>query len=501
VLALLAGIAGTTWQAIEAQRQRREALLEARRADESRLFMRLMVSEIGDGSKPVTGLDILDRGAALLRDQAGRDPRFVADEMVHLAVLNSSLGQSARAQELLAEAERRAREIGEPYILARALCMAADIDLTVDRREQAERRLAEARSLLAGRQPPVLYSATCLAVEANLLDASGDSRAAIAKAQEGIDLLVASGKGDHPLRSGLMTQVSKYYDDLGERQQAYEWNRQAALAMVEDGTSGTTNGLVTRMNYAADLTAFGEFKSAVEVTSDIVAKAGTRGDVPVDLAANHGAVLGAVARFDEAHAVLDDVISRADAGGNEFWQLRAQFFRARLLVWQNRLTEADAALAEVERAYGRDPVKNRVFLVGTAAMRADWLARSARADEAYAAIERVLQLIGYPEDPMARRFANTLAPLAAQIALAAGKLDRAAALARDGVVQAEAAAREAYASGDVGRARLVLGRVLVAQGESQAGRTMLESALAPLSNGLGDDHWLTREARAALGAW
>ena len=37
VLALLAGIAGTTWQAIEAQRQRRAALLEAKRADESRL--------------------------------------------------------------------------------------------------------------------------------------------------------------------------------------------------------------------------------------------------------------------------------------------------------------------------------------------------------------------------------------------------------------------------------------------------------------------------------
>jgi hypothetical protein len=34
VLALLAGIAGTTWQAIEAQRQRRAALLEAKRADD-----------------------------------------------------------------------------------------------------------------------------------------------------------------------------------------------------------------------------------------------------------------------------------------------------------------------------------------------------------------------------------------------------------------------------------------------------------------------------------
>jgi serine/threonine-protein kinase len=498
MLALLAGIAGTTWQAIEAQRQRHAALLQAKRADESRLFLRLMVSEIGDGSKPVTGLDILDRGAALLREQVRRDPRFVADEMIQLASMYDTLQQQDRARDLLVEAERRARELGSPDVLARALCEAADLDLVTDQRPQAERRLSEARTLLAQNDAPTTVSATCLSVEANALDAAGDSRGAIDQAQAAIDLLVAHGMRNHPLRSALLTRLSKYHDDLGERLQAYESNRQAALAMVEDGTSSTMNGLTARINYAADLNSFGEFRAAADVTADVVAKAALRGDVRVDLAANHGAILGSVGRFDEAQTVLDDTIERARAAGSEFWELRARFFRARLLVWQNRLAEADAALAEVERAYARDPEQNRIFLVSTAATRADWLARSGRASEAYAAIEEVLKRIGYPDDPTAQRFANTLAPLAAQIALAAGKTDRAAVLARDGVRQAEAAAREAEASGDVGRARMVLGKVLIAQGQLQAGRTMLESALPPLINGFGDGHWLVTEARNAL---
>jgi serine/threonine-protein kinase len=498
MLALLAAIAGTTWQAIEAQRQRRAALLEAKRADESRRFMRLMVSEIGDGSKPITGLDIIERGTVLLRDQAARDPRFVADELIQLATFYDALRQTDRSRALLVEAERRARAIGAPDVLARALCEAADLDLADDRRQEAERRLAEARSLLAAHQAPAIIEVGCLSTEANARDAAGDSRGAIAQAHAAIDRLVAAGKSDHPLHGALLTRLSKYHDDLGERREAFEFNQQAGLAMVADGTSGTLQGLIVRINYATDLTGFGEYRAAAAVAEDVIAKARQRGAVPVDLGANFGGMLSAVARFDDARAVLDDVIARASASGSEFWELRAQYFRARLLVWQGRLAEADAALTEVERRYARDPEKNRVYLVNTAAVRADWLVRSGRVPEAYEAIEGLLKRIGYPDDPTAKRFSSTLVPLAAQIALAAGQLDRAAVLAHDGVVQAEAAARDIKASGDVGRARLVLGKVLTAQGQVESGRSMLESALPSLINGFGDAHWLTAEARNAL---
>ena len=497
-LILIAGIAGTTWQAIEAQRQREAALLEARRADQSRLFMRLMVSEVGGGSKPLTGTDILDRGTVLLRDQAERDPRFVADELIQLAGLYTSLQETGRARELLGEAEQRAREIGEADVLARALCETADADLALGHREDAERRLAEARSLVDRGRVPTKVVTECLSTEANALDAAGDSRGAITRAQQAIELLVAGRLEHHPLRSALLTRLSKYHDDLGERRQAFEFNQQAARAMVLDGTAGTVNGLVTGINYAADLSAFGEFRAAVDAAAEVVARASARGEVPVNFAANYGALLGAVGRFDEAHAVLDDVIVRAAAAGNRFWELRARFFRARLLAWENRLAEADVALAEVEREYGRDPEQNRIFLASTAAARADWLMRSNRPKEALDLIDQVLIQIGYPDDPASQRFSNTLVPLAAQIALAAGDLKRAKVLARAGVDHAEAAARDVNQSGDVGRARLILGKALIASGDRGEGRMIVQSALAPLANGFGEQHWLTREAYAAL---
>jgi hypothetical protein len=49
---------------------------------------------------------------------------------------------------------------------------------------------------------------------------------------------------------------------------------------------------------------------------------------------------------------------------------------------------------------------------------------------------------------------------------------------RSTAAQAEAAAREIDASGDVGRANLVLGKVLIAQGKTESGRSMLEFALS-----------------------
>ena len=68
VLVLIAGIAGTTWQAIEASRQRAEATAQAResarqrdvarfqaqRAEASSEFMSLMLEEVGPGGKPLT---------------------------------------------------------------------------------------------------------------------------------------------------------------------------------------------------------------------------------------------------------------------------------------------------------------------------------------------------------------------------------------------------------------------------------------------------------------
>jgi serine/threonine-protein kinase len=80
MLVLIAGVAGTTWQAIEARRQRAEATaqalesarqrdaarFQAQRAEASSEFMSLMLEEVGPGGKPLTPVELVDRGVQLL---------------------------------------------------------------------------------------------------------------------------------------------------------------------------------------------------------------------------------------------------------------------------------------------------------------------------------------------------------------------------------------------------------------------------------------------------
>jgi hypothetical protein len=118
--------------------------------------------------------------------------------MVQLAVLYDTHQQTDRAAELLVEAERRARDVGDPDVLARALCERADVDLAVQKRQDAERLLAEARSLLAGPRYRQRSRRPASRPRRTRWMRAGDSHGAIAQAQAAIDLLVAAARATIP---------------------------------------------------------------------------------------------------------------------------------------------------------------------------------------------------------------------------------------------------------------------------------------------------------------
>src|ERR1700741_481035 len=106
VLVLISGIVGTTWQVLEARRQRAEATAQAResarqrdvaqyqaqRAEASSEFMSLMLEEVGPGGQPLTPLELVDRGVQLLDRRYGDDQGFAARMLVQMARRYMDLG-------------------------------------------------------------------------------------------------------------------------------------------------------------------------------------------------------------------------------------------------------------------------------------------------------------------------------------------------------------------------------------------------------------------------
>jgi serine/threonine-protein kinase len=140
LLSLVAGLAGTAWQARAAER-------EARRATEVRDFVvGLFESSDPDSTKgrTVTVLELLDRGAARLDSGLTGEPALRSDMLGVVGRMYLELGQYDRARRLLEEALTVRRGLGRAVMATDIAESAADLAAVL--REQAEYDVAESLS-------------------------------------------------------------------------------------------------------------------------------------------------------------------------------------------------------------------------------------------------------------------------------------------------------------------------------------------------------------------
>jgi len=103
LLALLAGAAGTTWQAIKARQQARQAADEAQRADAVRDFL-LALFQANDpdqsGGNPPDLLTLLASGTQRAQERSGLPPRARAELLTALGTIYVNLGRYAEGSAL-----------------------------------------------------------------------------------------------------------------------------------------------------------------------------------------------------------------------------------------------------------------------------------------------------------------------------------------------------------------------------------------------------------------
>ena len=436
LLALLAGVGATLWQA-----QRTAA--EARRAEASRDFLvDLFVAADPErsGADQARLEHLVDRGMQRIDASFAHTPALHAEMAILLGHLAMVAGQHARAGELLETALRRANEAGNAPLQGEALYRQG---MLANRRGDpagAVARFDQAVSVLEGDAARVRAMRQRMLAELALaLENTGQADRARALTEAALADLAAVGDGDADQRARVLVTAAQYASDP-ERQLAL---LQEASGWFDQGNPTPFERLILDANVGNAYRNAGDFERAREHLAHAVEAAERVWEGPASHKArlynNLASTLARSGRLSEADAAFTraEAIFRAlgDNGSPSFAALLNN--RAVLLQDLERHAEAaplqEEAIAIATRHFGADDF--RVGLLHNGLSRSRAALGDARAEADWQRGWAIEEATGNAER-MVRRLAS-----GALVALALG--DPAGALQRVGRAEALAAANDA----------------------------------------------------------
>jgi eukaryotic-like serine/threonine-protein kinase len=490
---LVAGIVGTTWQAVEARRERDHAVFEGGRALAKGNLFNMLLNELGEVDRPLTQHDLLDRGVQLVRRQFGNDPKLAFDLLLPIAGQYLSLGDAQKELEVMALAAEFARASGDAALVADAACNTVDTEFRLGRPEAAREQL---RIALAARaqvpRPDWGIVTACLRAEADVAQHDGDLERAVDRIQSALAVAEREGRTQGNVYPSLLSYLTTLHHQRGD------WAAVDALLLQNQqhlealGQTGSMDYVGNARERAALHLVWGEVRSAAALIEPLASRweQGQHGTPPPWFDTTRAQVLLRLGAAQEAHALLARARQRARDEGNADLARVASLALAQSLLAQGHGDEAERLIAELEA----DPVLARNVRITPATLRAQALLASAPAPRAAAAIglieAEVARLAGRERMPAYSAALRT----AAQAHLAAGHAGSAATAASAAFDASRRVARTPEASADVGEALLLLARAQRAAGSG--GRDSAARAAPILARALGAEHALAREAQA-----
>ncbi len=191
--------------------------------------------------------------------------------------------------------------------------------------------------------------------------------------------------------------------------------------------------------------------------------------------------------------MLASAAERSRTQGNVDAAFANEFVLAQALLAAGRRDEASRLLARIEAE--RPPVPGRYKTITPAAVRAQLTLAQGSGADAARMIESELARMGHPGAKDSIPLATALR-VAAQVQLASGDGSRAEGYAQAATEVADRLARDPAASAHVGEALLLLARAQLLQRKDAESAATARRAMPVLAAACGDDHRLTRDARA-----
>lgn len=495
----IVGLCGTSvlavQQARESDRQRERAEFEKKRVFARLRFNTLMMSAIGDPSRPISAEQMLEHGVELLEKEYANDPDFVIDELIHISGRYMDWDNRKGEYDVLAKAEAIARRTGSSLQLARVQCNMVETEIAFDRIDRAAARLAEGQAALAAAQDANAGDESdCLRASANVKDAQGRTRDAAGDLQRAVELLEQNDMTSNVRYAPLLDYLGSMYQSLGDFRRSYEYTHRSRLAKEAAGFGGTAGWNGALHNEAAALRDMGEIRAAVAQEADVIKRDLTQSPndpLPVAESLVYAGMLFRIGRLDEALQWFDRALADAQAADSLTSALNAKVGRARIFISWQQFDRASATLDEVDREPDLHSEQLRNQYIRTRMARAELLIAQGQWAQARAIITPALAECRDPGRGMGFYLQSALL-----LASRASKQDpaEAAKLAQEALQVAESRARDPQHSADVGEATLVLAQARLAQNDLPAAGAAAHRAETILTDAVGKEHSLTKAA-------
>jgi serine/threonine-protein kinase len=503
--AVLAGIVGTVWQAHRADLNARRAEHERARAidqlsyaEASNEFLSFLLQVGAD--RPFTTPELLARGEAMVTGQFTNDPDLRARLLLTLADLNAQIENEAKAETLFVAAQSAASAARDDVLGIEIDCSLA---MEYADQNQFDRSLAMLNSTLqrAHSTPDVDRSviAGCLDQRSQVRRGRGDMAGSLIDAQAALATLGTPRPGQRTLALSARTTLATANARLGHAAAAIEQYEQAIGELDRMGR-GQTDFAVTLLNSEGVVLAkSGQWLTAAAVYERGLAIAHSvsgGAEISPQTQINYAKLLVDLGREREALPLFDAARAVAQRRGDVKAIEMVDLLSAPALCDLGRLDECAARLQRSGATLHQQLPPGHATL-GT--HETEWaqlaVARGQRPD-AQQHLRTALKIFAATSE----HNPNELRAMAllAEIDLTLGNLAAARAEADDVVAQARGALGGLPGSAWLGRALLVQGEVLRAQGHADAARAAWGAALRMLSDTAGEQAPWTGQTRRLL---
>jgi serine/threonine protein kinase len=503
VLVLCAATITTFLQKLEADRQRDAAQFEARHAESANEFLDfLLQSDGGTSQGSLSPAARIELGARMLELEYRGDPSFAGRMLVELS--DQYRGQTFTRQAVALDTRAYALGKGaqDPELMALAQCEAAYAETTAGVTGNASQRLAEAKQIIAQLDTPsVILQVHCRRADAGLALRTGNTAAAEQILAGARRLLEQSGQTYRLAYTSVLNDLGGVYNDTRRLAQALTMAELIGATHEKYGRGGTTARLMALQNEAVVRFNMGEIQASMGAIDDVrKRRMAIQGDSsePLSMTITYADRLIRLGRLQEGLDLARSASTRARSSGNTLWLVFALRAMCIAYVELGQLSDAESTIKETTIAVGTSSAKEQHFLGLLDRLRG--LLELKRGDAAAALQSANVSLAAMAGSANGKPLdVHASLNLAARAALASGRPADGEHLARQMLDVAESVARGPDTSADVGEALLLLAEAEIAQGRATEAQPLLERATRCLTNGLGADHALTREALAKHG--
>lgn len=516
VFVLIAGIVGTTWQAIEAQRaraeaethatearvQRDKAQFEARLATANHEFLNQIFGDSLRGGESERMRARLDRSRRLIKVRYADDPEIYAMLLMQLAGAYAELVLPDREAEVMKELRELAERGTDWTLKAQLECIDAYDLLRAGESERAAPYVERGLDMAKRAEHPLYAAFECWRAEAMLAVARDKSEYAVARMNELLQWMEREGRQETRLYLSTIGSLAYIHNIAGNLEEALLATQKKRALDVKLGSDETLSGYVDVEREAGLLFSLGRLQETTAIDATLttgMTSASDVGEMPASYLASisrHQLISG---EHERAAISLAKIAKEFARTGPEAYARGTLLDLADAQLLSGNRKAASDALQSFEARLKSGPARPREAIEwNRVRLELAMLNKEASStiNERRKALDQALEAAPNVDRIVALK-AHLVAGLAA---IEINDRDDATTHANQALALAELKVLTGKTSAWVGAAELLFSKKEYAAKKHSLAREHLDKAIEHLDSTLAANHWLRVEAQRMKGS-